>query len=371
MEGPLQWLCAGWKIFPAMLDAIASARQSVRLETYIYSDGHLGRLFADALLAAARRGVRVSVLVDAFGSWALPENYFDSLIAAGASVHRFNRLTLWRFAVRDHRKLLVCDDHVAFVGGFNLSDEYDGDGVACGWCDVGARIENPVLVAALAESFDKLFSFAESHRQPLQRLLYRRHNVFQVDGSSLRDAGLKGRSLARLLRRDLARATDVRIVSAYFLPTRRLRRALIGVVRRGGRVRLVLAGRTDVYISKLAARNLYPRLLQEGVEIYEYEPQILHAKLICTGPVTYIGSANLDIRSLRLNYELTLRFNDPTIATGANDIFDTILEHSRRIEPAAWKKTQTFWQRWKCQWANFLLSRVDPFVALRQFRARK
>jgi cardiolipin synthase len=81
MAAPLEWLCVGREIFPAMLDAIASARDSVRLETYIYSDGHLGRLFADALLSASKRGVRVTVLVDGFGSWALPENYFDSLIA--------------------------------------------------------------------------------------------------------------------------------------------------------------------------------------------------------------------------------------------------------------------------------------------------
>src|SRR5580658_6992735 len=98
MVAPLEWLCAGRKIFPAMLDAIAAARHSIRLEIYIYSDGHLGRLFADALLAAARRGIRVSILVDAFGSWTLPENYFNALAAAGASIRRFNRLTLWRFA---------------------------------------------------------------------------------------------------------------------------------------------------------------------------------------------------------------------------------------------------------------------------------
>lgn len=370
MEGALQWLCAGRKIFPAMLDAIAAARESVRLETYTYSDGPLGRLFADALLAATKRGVRVSVLVDAFGSWTLPENYFESLVAAGAIVRRFNRLTLWRFAVRDHRKLLVCDEQVAFVGGFNVSDVYDGDGVECGWCDIGARIENPALVAALAASFDKLFSFAESHGQPLQRLFHRRHNVFQGDGSAAKDIG-KARSLSRLLRHDLARAMDVRIVSAYFLPTYRLRRALMNIARRGGRVRLILAGRTDVYLSKLAARNFYARLLQAGVEIYEYEPQVLHAKLVCAGPITYIGSANMDIRSLRLNYELILRFKDPTIAAGANEVFENILAHSRRIEPATWKRTQTFWQRWKYQWANFLLARVDPFVALRQFRAKK
>ena len=370
MPAPLQWLCAGRKIFPAMLDAIAGARQSVRLETYIYSDGPLGRQFADALLAAAKRGVRVSVLVDAFGSWTLPENYFDALVAAGGTVRRFNRLTLWRFAVRDHRKLLVCDLHVAFVGGFNISDEYDGDGVACGWCDVGARIENPVLVATLADSFDKLFSFAESRRQPLQRFLSRRNNLFQCE-SSRPVAGVRPASFPKLLRRDLAGARDIRIISAYFLPTYRLRRALIRAARHGGRVRLILAGRTDVYISKLAARNLYSRLLAAGVEIYEYQPQILHAKLICADGITYMGSANLDIRSLRLNYEAILRFNDKTIAAGAAEIFDTILEHCRRIDPAVWLQTQTFWQRLKCKWANFLLTRVDPFVSLRQFRAKR
>lgn len=370
MPAPLQWLCAGRKIFPAMLDAIAAASESIRLETYIYSAGPLGRQFADALLAAAKRGVRVSILVDAFGSWTLPENFFDALVAAGGSVRRFNRLTLWRFAVRDHRKLLVCDQGVAFVGGFNISDEYDGDGIACGWCDVGARIENPVLVAALTNSFDKLFSFAESRRKPLQRFLSRRNNLFQCE-SSRPAAEARLASFPKLLRRDLAAARDIRIVSAYFLPTYRLRRALIRAARNGGRVRLILAGRTDVYISKLAARNLYSRLLEAGVEIYEYQPQILHAKLICVDGITYMGSANLDIRSLSLNYEVILRFNDQSIAEGAGEIFENILEHCRRIDPAVWVQTQTFWRRLKCKWANFLLTRVDPFVALRQFRAKR
>jgi cardiolipin synthase len=369
MVVPLEWLCAGRKIFPAMLEAIAAARDSIRLEIYIYSDGHLGRQFAQALLAAAQRGVRVSVLVDAFGSWTLPEDFFADLVAAGAAIRRFNRLTLWRFAVRDHRKLLVCDDNLAFVGGFNISDEYDGDGITSGWCDIGARIQDPALIAALAASYDQLFGFADAHGTSLQRFLRRRHNVFQAD--TRHHTGSKPASFTKLLRYDLANAQDVRIVSAYFLPTYRLRRALLRVARNGGRVRLILAARSDVYISQLAARNLYPRLLQAGVEIYEYQPQILHAKLICAGPVTYIGSANLDIRSLRLNYELVLRFHDPTIAAGAADIFAQILQHSRRIEPAAWKQTQSFWQRWKYYWANFLLTRIDPYVSLRQFRAKK
>ena len=133
-----QWLCAGQEIFPAMLEAIAAARKSIRLETYIYSEGKLGRQFLEALLAAAQRGVRVQVLVDALGSWLLPDDFFAPLVAAGAEVRRFNPLHLWRFGVRNHRKLLVCDDATVFIGGFNVADEYDGDGVTRGWCDVGA-----------------------------------------------------------------------------------------------------------------------------------------------------------------------------------------------------------------------------------------
>ena len=102
-----QWLRTGREVFPAMLAAIHEARTSVRLETYIYSDGDVGRRFRDALIAAARRGVRVSVLVDALGSWQLAGDYFAALVAAGGNVRRFNPLRFWRFGVRDHRKLLV------------------------------------------------------------------------------------------------------------------------------------------------------------------------------------------------------------------------------------------------------------------------
>src|ERR1039457_4842059 len=152
----LQWLCTGREIFPGMLAALGAARKSILLETYIYADGQLGRQFLVALLAAARRGVRVRVLLDAVGSWFLPDDFFHALVAAGAEVRRFNPLPLCYFVVRDHRKLLVCDESIIFIGGFNVADEYDGDGVTRGWCDLGVRIENPVLAGELARSFDDL-----------------------------------------------------------------------------------------------------------------------------------------------------------------------------------------------------------------------
>ena len=118
----------------------------------------------------------------------------------------------------------------------------------------------------------------------------------------------------------------------------------------------------------MAARSLYHRLLKAGVEIYEYQPQILHAKLVLCDGVIYVGSSNLDIRSLNLNYELMLRFEDKPVAAEAQEIFERALKHSRSIELHPWRKSQTFWQRWKNHWAHFLLARIDPFVALRQFR---
>lgn len=371
----LQWLCTGRQIFPAMLEAIQAARASIRLETYIYAAGGPGRKFLGALLEAAQRGVRVRVLVDAFGSWTLSSQFFAPLQAAGGEVRFFNPLHLWRFGVRDHRKLLVCDEDTAFIGGFNIASEYDGDGVTHGWCDLGGRVEIPALVRALGESFDELFALADFHRKPLMRLsAFKRRRTRQsplqpAEELLLSHPGRGASPFQFALHRDLAKARDIRIITAYFLPTRHIRRSLMRAARRGGRVQLILAGRSDVFISQLAARSLYHRLLKAGIEIYEYQPQILHAKLIITDGVTYTGSSNLDIRSLNLNYELMLRFEDAVITAGAQEIFARTLKHSRRIDAATWFKALSWWQRLQHRWAHFLVARVDPLIALQQFRA--
>jgi cardiolipin synthase len=256
-----------------------------------------------------------------------------------------------------------------------VADEYDGDGVTHGWCDLGVRIENPTLAGELADSFEELFALSDFHRKPLLRLrVFKRKRISpnRTAGELLSiRPGHGASSFQTALYHDLSKARDVRIISAYFLPTWRLRRDLMRVARRGGRVQLMLAGKSDVPVSQLAARSLYHRLLKAGVEIYEYQPQILHAKLVLADGVIYAGSSNLDIRSLNLNYELMLRFADKTAAAEAQEIFERALKHSRRIEFHQWRKTQTFWQRWKNHWAHFLLARIDPFVALRQFRTMK
>jgi cardiolipin synthase len=131
----------------------------------------------------------------------------------------------------------------------------------------------------------------------------------------------------------------------------------------------MLAGKTDVAVSQLAARSLYRRFLKAGVEIYEYQPQVLHAKLFVIDDVVYAGSANLDQRSLNINYELMVRFGSREMARQADKLFEKNLRHCRQITFEQWRKSRTLWTRFKQHWAYLLLARIDPWLALRQWRA--
>jgi cardiolipin synthase A/B len=365
-----KWLRAGDEIFPAMLAAIDAASRSLCLEVYTFEESPLGRDFREALVGARERGVRVRVLVDAIGSILLSNAFWEPLLRAGGEVRVFNPVALRRVTIRNHRKLLVCDERLAFVGGFNISPEYEGDGVNDGWCDVGVKIEGP-LAARLALSFDEMFARAEFRHKRFMR--WRRFNARKTVALPAERILFSGPGRGRnpfkqSLRRDLAAAQDVRIIVAYFLPTWRLRHDLRRVVARGGRVQLILAGKSDVQLALLAARSLYWRFLAGNVEIYEYQPQILHAKLIVVDNAVYTGSSNLDTRSLRINYELMLRFEDAMMTGQAREIFDDVLKHCRRVTMGDWRRSRTVWERLKQRWAYFLLNRIDPYVARRQWR---
>jgi cardiolipin synthase len=365
-----KWLATGDEAFSALFDAIESAAHCIRLETYIYANDSLGLQFLDALIKARQRGLKVRVLIDSVGSWMLTRQFWDPLVSAGGEVQWFNPLSLHRIAFRNHRKMLVCDDAVAFVGGFNITDEYRGDGIHSGWCDLGLRLTGP-LVKDLAEAFDESFSRADFKHKRFARL--RRSSAKRKfathDGDLLLSGPGRGRNpFQRALHKDLEHARSVHIISAYFLPNRRLRRDLRRIARSGGKVQLILAGKTDVLISQLAGRSLYRRLLRSGVEIFEYQPQVLHTKLIIVDDVAYAGSSNLDPRSLYINYELSLRLTNKHTVTGALEIFQQKLAHCRQIELKAWRKSSTWWERLKRRWACFLLLRIDPLIARWQYR---
>jgi len=365
------WLCGGRENFPAMLAAIDAARQSVCLETYIYAADGVGERFLLALVRARQRGACVRVLVDALGSITLPASFWKPLWAAGGEVRYFNPLSLHRLGIRNHRKLLVCDEQVAFVGGFNIAAEYDGDGVTQGWYDLGVKSTGP-LAAQLAASFEEMFGRADFRHRRFMRLrkFDAKRTVLNPRAQLLLSGPGRGQSpIKHALHDDLLNAKQTQIMVAYFLPTWRIRRALGGVVRRGGSVELILAGKSDILISQLAGQSLYRRFLKAGVRIYEYQPQILHAKLIIVDDIVYVGSANLDQRSLNINYELMLRFEDKTMAAHARARFADRLSHCREITAEQWRESRTLWRRLKQRWAYWVLVRIDPYVAQHQWQA--
>lgn len=366
-----KWLRNGGEAFPAMLAAIEAARITVRLETYIFSDDAVGREFLATLLRAQQRGAKVKVLVDGVGSLSLPNNFFSTLTAAGGEARVFNPLTLKRASIRNHRKMLTCDEQVGFIGGFNISQEYSGDGILSGWCDLGLRLEG-VIARDLAESFDEMFALADFRHKRLARLRPAKHKGMVISDSEqllLGGPGRGGNPIRRALYKDLDRSRRAQIVEAYFLPTWRIRRSLARIARLGGTVKLILAGKSDVALSQLAGRSLYQRLLRAGVQIHEYQPQILHAKLLILDNAVYVGSANLDPRSLSINYELMVRFENSRLAEEAREIFVNALKHSVAVDSATWKKARGFWMKLKERVAYFFLARIDPHVARQQWKS--
>ncbi|HEX3798632.1 MAG TPA: phosphatidylserine/phosphatidylglycerophosphate/cardiolipin synthase family protein [Verrucomicrobiae bacterium] len=365
-----RWLSSGVEIFPALFAAMENAQKTIRLEIYIFANDELGRKFRDALIAARVRGVRVQVLIDAFGSTTLPDSFWEPLRAVEGEVRVFNPVFYRRLGFRDHRKMLVCDEDIAYIGGFNVAEEYNGDGITKGWYDVGLEISSPLAVQ-LAAAFDEMFSHADSPHQLFLRTTHSsvKRDVTTDAGKLLLSGPSRGRSLfLRYFRRDLSQAQNVQIICAYFLPGRRIRRHLNRIARKGGKVQVLFPGKSDVFVSRLAAQSLYRRMLKAGVEIYEYEPQVLHAKLMLVDDLVYAGSSNLDPRSLYLNYELMVRVKNPKLVAEAREMFARDLKYAKRVERAEWKKSRTWWNRMKERWAYFIIARIDPLIARWDYR---
>jgi cardiolipin synthase len=383
-EHRARWLATVDEAYGEMQRLIAGSQRQVRVETYLMrEDGPAGWL-RDALLAARARNVDVWLLIDAFGSEQVREPFLQPLREAGVHVGIFNPKRLLRLSFRNHRKLLAVDGEQAIVGGFNIGPEYAGDGVSTGWCDTGVLVAGP-LVLELEHSFDVMWHLAPfspaairayrravarapvlrtAHGQPVHRSATPPPVTLLISGPGMRRGVLRWR-----LRSDLKRARDVAIASAYFLPSSLTRGSMYRVIGRGGRVRVLLAGRSDVPLAQRAAEWLYSRLLRRRVALFEYQPQILHAKLLIMDDIVFVGSCNLDRRSLHINYELLLRLQWPELAGDARAWMEQALAQSRPIELAPWTAGRT-WARKLWSWlAYLLLARVDPLVARRRFRA--
>jgi cardiolipin synthase len=358
------WLETGGQALTEMLAAVMVAQRSVRLEMYMFDPSPVADSFRDALVGACRRGAKVQVLIDAFGSMSLPDGYWEKFRAAGGQIRRFSPSGFKRFGIRDHRKILVCDDDLAFVGGANIAAVYHGDGVASGWRDLGLKIRGP-LARELAAASDEMFVRANLKHKPFSRLrksAWQRTVTF-AGGEILLAGPGRNNTIKLALSRDLKRARQVAIICAYFLPPGRILRQMARLARRGIKVQLILPGKSDVFLSHLAAQSFYHRLLRAGVEVYEYQPQILHAKMFLIDDMVYVGSSNLDSRSLNINYELMLRLVEPSLAAEGREIFSSIKAHSRRVEIEHWRRSRNFLDRIKGRLARWVLAHLDPYIA--------
>ena len=358
------WLETGGQALTEMLAAVMVAQRSVRLEMYMFDPSPVADSFRDALVGACRRGAKVQVLIDAFGSMSLPDGYWEKFRAAGGQIRRFSPSGFKRFGIRDHRKILVCDDDLAFVGGANIAAVYHGDGVASGWRDLGLKIRGP-LARELAAASDEMFAGANlrHNRFPAYAKRLGRGPSHSPGGEILLAGPGRNNTIKLALSRDLKRARQVAIICAYFLPPGRILRQMARLARRGIKVQLILPGKSDVFLSHLAAQSFYHRLLRAGVEVYEYQPQILHAKMFLIDDMVYVGSSNLDSRSLNINYELMLRLVEPSLAAEGREIFSSIKAHSRRVEIEHWRRSRNFLDRIKGRLARWVLAHLDPYIA--------
>jgi cardiolipin synthase len=286
----------------------------------------------------------------------------------------FNPQRWLRRSFRNHRKLLACDGRHAVLGGFNIAPEYAGDGVTRGWCDTAVYVGGPI-VGQLEASFDAMCALAPFTPGAFRRFrkVVRHGPVATAPAGApvqllLAGPGTRGRLLRHRMGADLTHARDIGIASAYFLPSRGFRRMLYRAARRGHQVSLLLAGHSDVPLARLAAERLYGRLLARGVHVHEYQPQILHAKLLLTDDVAYLGSANLDRRSLHINYELLLRFAWPELVADAWHWYGQRLLSAEPLDRNTLRMRRGPWRRLLSWLAYYLLARLDPLVAKRGFR---
>jgi cardiolipin synthase A/B len=338
-------LINGDEIFPAMLAAIGEAQQTITFETYIYWSGKVGRQFADALIGRAKAGVRVHVLLDWLGSNRLDPASLEELKAAGVDVQRYRPLkwhSLTRMNSRTHRKLLVVDGRIGFIGGVGIADEWSGNAESPEhWRDSHFRVEGPVvahLQAAFADNWMKTRADVFNSDQYFPDLAPVGERRAQVFKSSPREGGDSARlmfllSLAAARRRIL-------IANSYFVPDARTIEELVAACKRGVKLEIIVPGRhIDTKTTRHASRAQWGALLKAGAAIYEYQPTMFHCKvMIVDDSWASVGSANFDNRSFRLNDEANLNVLDAAFAQEQAKIFQADSQSARRITLDEWQR---------------------------------
>lgn len=348
----------GDEIFPAMLEAIGRAAHRISFETYIYEKGATADRFTAALEAAARRGVQVNLLVDSFGGGSMEDSHIERLRQAGARVETFNPAAWWELEelnYRTHRKILVIDGEVAFTGGAGIADHWQGHAQDPDhWRDIQVRMNGPAARAIeggfyenFIEAGDKVVTPVLDPEPPPDGEL---GNVLLVRSSP--SGGSSDLKRLYLLLIAMAQHT-IDIQSPYFVTDDSSAWAIDEALARGVRIRILTeSDMTDAKPVKYASRKAYQHLLDKGAEIYEYQPTMMHAKvMVVDGVWSMFGSANFDNRSLELNDELNVAVMDADLAGRFVKTFESDRQRAKRLTLEQWarrgwleKSREWFWQ---------------------------
>lgn len=353
----------GGEVFPAMLSAIAAATKSVSMETYILAADRIGERFKAALIERALAGVVVRLIYDAVGSFGLPASYVDELRASGVQVVDFNPIAPWRrrfrLSHRDHRKVIVVDDIVAFTGGLNVADEYDSvENGGGGWHDMHCQVAGPIVLD-LARMFRRTWLRAGggpfppiapgSIAPPGDGTAYTR----LLDNTLRRQRGIVRRAYLHVIR---SARQSILIENAYFLPDRGMRRALSRAARRGVDVRIITPGSSDVRMIEWASLYVARNMAKMGIKIFHWRGPMLHAKTATVDSAwSTIGSYNFDSQSRFSNLEVTVEVLDAEVAKRLSQNFELTLATCDAYDAQSWRKLP-FWKK-ALAWLSFRFRR--------------
>lgn len=331
-------LTNGDQIFPAMLQAIRGAKQTIDFETYVFWDGPIAQQFVEALGERAAAGVKVNAILDAQGTNKLGIKNLNRLREAGVEVVKYHSVLWWdlrRFNDRTHRKLLIVDGKTAFIGGVGIANEWTGHAQSPEhWRDNHYRVTGPVVAEIQGIFMDNWLKtrgtvlHGPEYFPPLSPTGPYTAQAFK---SSPRQGDID-MHLMYLLAIAGAQKT-LRIENAYFLPDEMVREELIAAARRGVKVEIVVPGEhIDQKLVRIASRRHWPAMIKAGIKIYEYQPTMVHVKLMIVDDMfVSVGSGNFDNRSIRLNDEANLNVFDRSFAAQQTRLFNLDRSHSREI----------------------------------------
>lgn len=349
----------GDEIFPAMLEAIRGARRRISFETYIYESGQVAAQFTAALEEAARRGVRVSVVVDSVGGSGMKDEDIKRLEAAGCRIARFNAPSWYAIEevnYRTHRKILVVDGEVGFSGGVGVADHWLGHAQDKEhWRDTQIRMRGPIVRRLEAGFYENMIETAGEITPELDdEPAATRPGGASMAIRSSPTGGSNDLKRVYLLAIASARRT-LDITTPYFLTDESSEWAFRDAVGRGVKIRVLVEGDiTDAMPVKYASRQAYDALMSEGIEIYEYQPTMMHTKtLVVDGTWSMFGSANFDNRSLELNDELNVAVSSKPLAARLLADFENDLRSARRLDLEQWRRRPRLEKTRELFWSYF------------------